>query len=416
MTVVDDGLPNSATVNGVRPSCAASLTTYGDGHDLRLTADLRRTHRVRLIRDVFAPENPVLRESIGSRPALVVASPSVYRLHVRKIRAYFDSGFGKQDTHFMVLARTESSKSFEAVLEVCERATAVGLRRTSPIVAVGGGVCIDICGVAAALHRRGIPHINVPTTLVGLVDAGIGTKNAVNHCGRKSALGSFHPPEHSLLDPAFLATLPRRHLLNGTAEIAKLAIVRDGRLFRLLREHGRKLVDSGFRLPGPGNEVIRRAVYGMLDELSRNLYEIGDLRRSVDFGHTFSPHVEVASGHTVLHGEAVAIDIALSAEIACELGLLSGDERDRIVELLCELGLALTWPGLSVDGLWGSLANIVQHRDDELHLVVPTAIGNCTFVRQDSISPKLLRHCLNQLAERERTARLTRRSMQRRTR
>jgi len=398
MTVVDGGVPASTTANGVRPSCAAALTTGGDGHEARLTADLRRTHRVRLVRDVFAPGNPLLRESIGPRPALVVTSPSVDRLHGQRIRAYFDDASRPSEIHFMVLDRTESSKSFDAVLDVCEHATAAGLRRTSPIVAVGGGVCSDICGLAAALHRRGIPHINVPTTLIGLVDAGIGTKNAVNHGGRKSALGSFHPPEHSLLDLTFLATLPRRHLVNGMAEIAKLAVVRDARLFRLLREQGRRLVDAGFGLPAHAEEVVGRAVHGMLDELSRNLYEIGDLRRGVDFGHTFSPYIEVASGHAVLHGEAVAMDIALSAELGRELGLLSGDDRDAIVGLLRDLGLALTWPGLSVDALWASLTSIVQHRDDALHLVVPTAVGRCAFLRQDAISPRLLLRCVERLA------------------
>jgi 3-dehydroquinate synthetase len=330
-----------------------------------------------------------------------VMSPSVHRLYGQRIRAYFAAP-GR--TQFMVLDRAEPSKSLGGVIEVCERATAAGLLRTSPIVAIGGGVCSDICGLAASLHRRGIPHINVPTTLIGLVDAGIGTKNAVNHEGRKSALGSFHPPEHSLLDPGFLTTLPRRHLVNGMAEIAKLAIVRDPCLFTLLRREGTAVVGSGFRRSAAAEAIILRAVAGMLAELAMNLYEVGDLRRSVDFGHTFSPYIEVASGHDVLHGEAVAMDIALSAQIAHELGLLDGDDLDQIIGLLRDLGLTATWDGLSVDDLWASLASIVQHRNDELHLVVPTGIGRCMFLRQEAINPRLLVRCLQRLAGCCRTA------------
>jgi 3-dehydroquinate synthase len=370
MSVLNDELPAPAPPNGAPPWSTAALTTSGDGREFRMTADLRRTHRVRLTRDVLSPDNPLLRDSVDGRSVLVVMSPSVHCLYGGRVRAYFAAP-GR--TEFMVLDRAESSKSIAGVIEVCERATAAGLLRTSPIVAIGGGVCSDICGLAASLHRRGIPHINVPTTLIGLVDAGIGTKNAVNYEGRKSALGSFHPP--------------------------KLAIVRDPHLFAVLCRDGTALVESGFRLPATAAEdVILRAVAGMLAELAQNVYEIGDLRRSVDFGHTFSPYIEVASAHDVLHGEAVAMDIALSAQVAHDLGLLDGDDLDEIIRLLQDLGLAATWDGLSVDELWASLTSIVQHRDDELHLVVPTGIGRCVFLRQEAISPQLIVRCLQQLA------------------
>jgi 3-dehydroquinate synthase len=348
--------------------------------------------------DVLSPENSHLHDSIGGRTTLVVMSRSIHRLYGQRVQAYFAAFESHDRTHFMVLKRSESSKSIDSVVEVCSRAAAAGLLRTSPVVAIGGGLCTDICGLAAALHHRGIPHINVPTTLVGLVDAGIGVKNAVNSNGHKSALGSFHPPDDSLLDLAFLATLPRRHLLNGMAEIAKLAIVRDQHLYVLLQKEGAALVDSGFRAPAAvAEEVVWRAVDGMLRELAQNPFEIGDLRRAVDFGHTFSPYIEVASGHTVLHGEAVAMDIALSVRIAQALGLLSQGDLDSILGLLMDLGLPLTWSGLDVDETWASLTRIIQHRDGELHLVIPTGIGRCAFLPQRAISPQLLRQCVRQL-------------------
>lgn len=393
----------SATSTKWGVSSSARLTESDDGDVLWLESSLRRTHQVTLTRRLLAPDNPVLRDSIGARRALVVVSPSVNRLYGRHILAYFDAQPAQPSIDLMVLHRAEASKTLDAAVEVCERAAATGLHRTAPIVAIGGGVCSDICGLAAALHRRGVPHINVPTTLVGLVDAGIGTKNAVNHGSRKSALGTFHPPEHSILDVGFLASLPRRHFANGLAEIIKLAIVCDAELFGLLAHSGATLVESRFREPLPVAErVIRLAATGMLSELSRNLFEIADFRRKVDFGHTFSPYYEVASGHSILHGEAVAMDLALSSQVAHELGLLASDDLDRILSLIEAVGLDLTWPRTSIDKLWATLAGIVEHRDGDLHLVVPNGIGSCEYLGIEAISPTLLRHCTDRLVGRSR--------------
>jgi 3-dehydroquinate synthetase len=362
-----------------------------------------RPHRVTLTHGLLHPDNTRLRECVRHRTALVVTSPTVDRLYGRRIRAYFGPIPG---VHYSVLHRGEATKSIDAAVEISERASAAGLCRTSPVIAFGGGVCTDICGLAAALHHRGIPHIKVPTTLIGLVDAGIGMKNAVNHDGRKSVLGSFHPPEHSLLDPGFLGTLPRRHLSSGLAEIIKLAVVADGDLFDLVEASARAMLDSGFRAPAEVvTAVVRRSVAGMLAELARNPYEVTDFRRKVDFGHTFSPWLETASQHTVLHGEAVALDIALSTELAADLGLITAAERERVLDLLRCSGLPLSWPATSVDGLWASLRSVVDHRNGDLHLVVPTAIGDCTFVEARAISPGLLRACLDRLGRHDSTAR-----------
>lgn len=388
-------------------SFSARLATSRQDGRLQLDSSLQRSQRVTTATGLLHLANPVLRDCLASRGALVVLSPSVDRIYGRRIRQYFAAVPDGPPAEFMVLDRSESSKSLAGVTEVCDRAAQAGLRRTAPIVAIGGGVCCDICGLAASLHRRGVPHIKIPTTLVGLVDAGIGTKNAVNHGRRKSAIGSFHPPEHSLLDTSFLASLPRRHLLNGVAEIVKMAIIGDEALFRLLAGDPVALIKSGFRARAPAAEqIVRLSVTGMLTELARNPFEKSDFRRKVDFGHTFSPHFEVASAYSILHGEAVAMDIALSAEIARAIGLLGAEDHARILSLLQDLGLELTWPGVSVAALWDSLAGIIDHRDGSLHLVVPTAIGACEFVPIEAISPQLLRACTDRLARRPGQARL----------
>jgi 2-epi-5-epi-valiolone synthase len=393
------GLAPSATSAKWGVSSSSRLTESSSGDVLWLGSSLHRTHQVTFARRLLSPANAVLRDCIASRRALVVVSPTVHRLYGRQILGYFAAQPAHPPIELMVLHRAEASKTLDAAIEVCERAAAAGLHRTSPIVAIGGGVCSDISGLAAALHRRGVPHINVPTTLVGLIDAGIGTKNAVNHGSRKSALGSFYPPEHSILDIGFLASLPRRHFANGLAEIIKLAIVSDEELFDLLADSAPTLIETGFRSPASAAErTIRLAVTGMLSELARNLYEIADFRRRVDFGHTFSPYYEVASGHSILHGEAVAMDLALSSQIARELGLLAEEDLDRILSLIRAVGLSLTWPRTNIDKLWATLSGIVEHRDGDLHLVVPHGIGSCQYLGIETISPQLLRACTDRLA------------------
>lgn len=383
---------------------ASALTTSDD--TLTMQSALHRRHDISFSRNVFEPDNSALRDAIGGRDALFVCTPSVDRFYGEQIRAYISTL--PEKAHLAVVRCTEANKSIPTVVEICEHATTAGLRRASPIVAVGGGVCSDIAGLAAALHHRGVPHINVPTTLLGLVDASVGAKNGVNVGKLKSGLGTFHPPELSLLDPAFLGTLPDRHIRNGLGEITKVATIADRQLFEVLAEHGAVLAESRFSLPDAtiADQVIRRSVGALLHELSANLFEIEDYRRRMDFGHTFSPYIEGTSGYTILHGEAVAMDIALSTQIANSLGLITSDSADRILSLLQALGLALLWPPASVEGLWASLQTIVEHRNGDLNLVVPDGIGSGQFIGIESIGQTLIRDALGKL--RDRSARYSR--------
>jgi 3-dehydroquinate synthetase len=287
-----------------------------------------------------------------------------------------------------------------AVEAVVDRASAMGLGREGPIISVGGGVCLDSVGVSAALYRRGVPNIKIPTTLVGLIDAGIGTKNAVNYRGHKSLLGTFSAPEASLLDPMFLTSLPERYLRSGVAEALKIAIICDPSLFALLTVHQDELLQSSFQAPQKeAAETIRRSATEMLRELASNLYE-HSRRRMVDFGHTFSPYIETASNFRVLHGEAVAIDIAISAEIAGFLGVLKSEDLGVIHDAFAGFGLPHHWAGIDTADMYDSLRSIYQHRDGHLHLVVPSEIGRAEFLEDRDITLSLLKSCVARLAAR----------------
>ncbi len=180
-------------------------------------------------------------------------------------------------------------------------------RRNEPIIAIGGGVVTDVVGFVSSCYRRGIPHIKIPTTLMGYIDASIGIKTGVNFNGNKNRMGSFEPPQHIVLDKTFLLSLPERHILNGVGEILKIAVIKDKYLFELIENYGIQCIEDKFQNK-KGKEILDISIQDMIKELEPNLYE-SNLERCVDFGHTFSLALEMNDVNNLLHGEAVTIDI-----------------------------------------------------------------------------------------------------------
>jgi 3-dehydroquinate synthase len=308
---------------------------------------------------------------------------------------------GKTDTvSTLVLNVREETKSMELVQSVCAEAFSRGLNRRGLLIAFGGGLCSDIVTLSASLIRRGIAHIRVPTTLIGQIDAGIGLKGAVNFCGKKSFIGCFHPPEHVLIDPTFLRTLPRRFLVSGVAEAIKMGIARDESLFDVLERQSLDLVTSGFDEPvAAGRELLQRSIWAMLDELSTNPYEDQTYERLVDFGHSFSPALEGALGFDIHHGEAVAIDMALSATIALSLGLIAPDVWERILGVLRTASLPAFSPRLDVQLCRDALTEACRHRGGSMNLVLPAGIGRAVFLKDPREVPdSLLEHSLGLLS------------------
>jgi 3-dehydroquinate synthase len=258
--------------------------------------------------------------------------------------------------------------------------------------------------VAASLIRRGIEYIRVPTTLIGQVDAGIGIKGAVNFGGKKSFLGAFYPPSSVLIDPTFLETLPVAHLRYGLAEIVKIAVIRDAELFELIANHSAALIDSGFQKSRAcSRRVIWLAAQRMLEEMEPNLYEDRSYKRLVDMGHTFSPALEAASGFRIHHGEAVAIDTALSTTISAELDLMPEAERDVIVSTIVSIGLPIFSELLTEELCFKALADATMHRAGAMNLVLPVRVGQATFLEHIGELPaSVLSASINRLAQESR--------------
>ena len=329
--------------------------------------------------NLFHPENDALLSvgKIENARRFVVVDRNVERFYSAEIRNYFD--YHRIDTKIITFPSGEENKSIENYLSILGELDSFPIdRRDEPIIAIGGGVLTDVVGFVASSYRRSVPHIKVPTTLMGYVDASLGIKAGINFNGHKNRLGSFEPPLRVLLDKSFLKTLPERHILNGVCEIIKLAIIKDAELFSLLELYGANSVTTRFQ-DDIGNSILNRAITGMLEELQPNLFE-HDLARKVDFGHTFSYGLETRHDAHLLHGEAVLLDIAISVLIAKARGVLSEDDTDRIFNLISKLGIALDAGILDEVQLWQSLEERVHHRNRLQRVPMPDGIGNCVFI------------------------------------
>ncbi|XP_029012547.1 2-epi-5-epi-valiolone synthase-like [Betta splendens] len=344
-------------------------------------------------------EDEALESTIRSvRPVkrFVVIDQTVNRLYGARVAKYFqDRGVVCK---ILPLPTTEENKSLELVTKILEEVHAFDLdRRSEPIIAVGGGVCLDVVGLAASLYRRRTPYIRVPTTVLAYVDASVGAKTGVNFAGGKNKLGSYVPPVATFLDRAFFQTLPPRQVSNGMAEMLKMALMKHRGLFELLEADGSELLRSKMQSPGGGGGAEREdgaaastriAIETMLEELAPNLWE-DDLDRLVDFGHLISPKLEMAVLPALLHGEAVNVDMSFMVYVAHQRGLLTAQEKQRVVR--CMLGLALpVWhPGCTLDLVRAALEERRSHSAGSLRMPLPTGLG-CAEIFHDALEDNVL--------------------------
>ncbi|XP_054902156.1 2-epi-5-epi-valiolone synthase-like [Poeciliopsis prolifica] len=312
----------------------------------------------------------------------IVIDKTVHELYGSKVSQYFDA---KGVIHkILPLPTTEERKNMELVTKILEEVHQFGIdRRSEPIIALGGGVCLDVVGLAASLYRRRTPYIRVPTTLLSYIDASVGAKTGVNFGGGKNKLGSYVPPVATFLDSSFFQTLPLRQISNGLAEMLKMALMKHRGLFELLEVNGRKMLHAklqpseacGGSEQGDGAAAsMRIAIETMLEELAPNLWE-DDLDRLVDFGHIISPELEMRVLPALLHGEAVSIDMSFMVYVAHQKGLLTTQEKSRIIQCMLGLELPVWHQDCSLVLVQKSFRERLRHSAGSLRMPLPTGLG-----------------------------------------
>lgn len=311
------------------------------------------------------------------RKIVIVIDNNVSRIYGKQVKQFFDHS--KIEYSILKLNAFEDYKNIKTVASLCRAAKKFGLQRDSIFIAIGGGITMDIVGFTAFTYRRKIPYIRIPTTLVGIVDAGVGVKVGVNFNGSKNFLGGYYPPLAVFNDQSFLKTLTSKEIRCGLFEILKMAIIKDRKLFELIKKHYKEFFGKEFN--SHTHEINYFAAFLMMEELEKNLFET-NLQRLVDFGHTFSPLLETTSGYAIPHGEAVGIDMLLSSTISLNKRLIKKLVFDEIFKLILAIGFSKRYNLPNIKELHNSLSEIRRHRGGNLNLVLPVKIGTAVFTNK----------------------------------
>jgi 3-dehydroquinate synthase len=278
-----------------------------------------------------------------------------------------------------VIPAGEEHKTLDQIGRAYDVFLRAKIERNTPIIALGGGVIGDMAGFVAASVLRGVPFVQVPTSLLAMVDASVGGKTGVNHAVGKNLIGAFHQPIAVFADPEALKTLPNRELVGGLAECIKHDIIRDADGFtRLERDIGKALaldVDYFAELVAHNVAIKARVV-------EADPFEKGE-RAHLNFGHTFGHAIENVSHYDYSHGESVALGMCAAAHLAVELKMLDDVSRRRIVALIEQTGLPIRGMTLDVDEVVNAMAYDKKVEAGKLRFVLPDRIGH-VIIRDDA--------------------------------
>ena len=344
------------------------------------TYDGRIRQRIWEQKDAFAAGNDFIKRTmeITTDRLIVVVDQTVWELYGETMRTWAESMDLRLDP--VVAKANEDRKSLETftfLLDELKRTDP--LRRSEPVLCIGGGVLTDTAGFACACWRRGIPWCRMPTTLLGIVDASVGIKVAINY-HRKNGVGHFYSPQHTFIDTSFLGTVGLPDVRSACGEIMKAALIHDIRLYDLMSSHGEELIRARFRGSAEADQVIQYSIDAMLECIGPDLWEEA-LLRPMDFGHSFSRTLEADESFYLRHGEAVAIDSLFSSLIAEAKGLLPAAQADELLDLYRRLGLPCSIEGITAETYKRARDEIVVHRDGLLRAPLPAgAIGSCVYV------------------------------------
>jgi 3-dehydroquinate synthase len=299
----------------------------------------------------------------------VVTTRDVWHCHGVKLQTALDG----RDPHVLLFPGGEENKRLAQVESLAEQMVQEGADRSSLVVAFGGGIVNDIGGFLAAIFMRGIPVLQIPTTLLAQVDAAVGGKTGANLVSGKNLVGSFHQPLAVLIDPDVLATLPEREYRAGLYEIIKCGIIRSPRLFELLVS---RQADVLAQEPAVVEDIIAESVRIKAEVVSADEKE-GGLRRILNFGHTIGHALEAETRYTrFLHGEAVAFGMNAATRLARLTGLLAAAECSRILECVRMYGPIPPLDGITAGSLVGRLTADKKTIQGKVHFVLPDRIGN----------------------------------------
>lgn len=332
----------------------------------------------------------LLKQFNFSSKALIITDSNIIKLYSEKVAELFRSA-GMTAEVFAIDAG-EQSKSVAQAMEIYTKAIEMNLDRKSPIVALGGGVVGDLAGFIAATYLRGVPFIQVPTSLLAQVDSSVGGKVAVNHPLGKNLIGAFYQPELVFIDTKVLGTLPDRELYTGLAEVIKYGIIADASFFQYLNENAAKILSKD---PTAIIKAIKRSCEIKANVVSADERETG-LRAILNFGHTIGHAIEAYTKYSRYnHGEAVAIGMHGAALISYHLGLCSNQVVDKIKNSILNFRLPLKADSCSKDEIVPLLSRDKKAINGQINWVLVNDIGSVSIV--NNVPEAIIRTVLNEI-------------------
>lgn len=312
----------------------------------------------------------LLQEAAHVRRVAVVTNTTVAPLYLDRLVGTFEA-LGVAATK-IILPDGERFKNWETLNQIYDGLLSSRCDRRTPVVALGGGVIGDMAGFAAATYQRGVPFIQVPTTLLSQVDSSVGGKTGINHPRGKNMIGAFYQPRLVLADTDTLDTLPPRELRAGLAEVIKYGLIRDPVFFGWIEANLDSLLA---REPGVLAQAIHRSCANKAEVVAADETEQGE-RALLNLGHTFGHAIETGLGYGEwLHGEAVAAGTVIAAELSCRLGWVTAEAVERIRQVFRRAGLPVAAPDLGVARYLELMAHDKKVADGQLRLILLKGIG-----------------------------------------
>ncbi len=363
---------------------ALKVDLAGDAQD--------RSYDILIGGGLIARAGALIAERLPGRRAVILTNSAVGPLYADAMQASLaEAGIASE---VMTIPSGEGSKSFDRLHDLLNQALDAGLDRKSFLVALGGGVVGDLGGFLAAILLRGIDYVQVPTTLLAQVDSSVGGKTAINTRHGKNLVGAFHQPRLVLADTDTLASLPKRELLAGYAEIAKYGLIDRPEFWAWLETHGEKVLALE---PIELAEAVRVSCLAKAEVVAQDERE-GGVRALLNLGHTFGHAIEAEAGYggQVLHGEAVAVGMALAFRHSARLGLCEAADVARVEAHLASVGLpvgplqVMGQRPPAIDKLMARMASDKKAEGGQLTLILARGIGR-TFVAKDADSAQVER-------------------------
>ena len=344
----------------------------------RLRIDLgERSYEILIGSGLRKRAGEFLKSIFNPSRVVIITHPSINSLYGEEVTESFIAQGWTTDT--IEVPEGESSKSLGQAEKLYDRLLELNCDRKSVLVALGGGVIGDLVGFVAATYQRGIPFIQVPTTLLSQVDSSVGGKTAVNHPKGKNMIGAFYQPRLVVADLETLQTLPQKEYRAGLAEIVKYGVIADSSLFEFLETHYKAILNLDYKSLAYiiGTSCAIKAEVVEKDERESHY------RMILNFGHTFGHAIEALTGYSqFIHGEAVAIGMVYAAQLSHSVGKCSEDVPKRLQALLNNLGLPVSMPGLDSSAVIESLYHDKKTMDHKIRFILVKEIGSIEIVDQ----------------------------------